>query len=257
MTRRSVIWPLIGVQFAAGMMTAGIFAVISVFRPAWLDNTLAIALTQGALAAFVAARFEMERWWWAVHALLPVAVAGALALALPPWIWLFAFVITFLVYWRTDSSRVPLYLSNADTAEAVAAALPPGCRRVVDLGCGEGGLLARLARAHPGIEFIGIEHAPVPWLIARLRAWGVHNLQIHWGNLWALDVSDADVVYAFLSPEPMPTLWTHLCDRLPSGALLISNSFEVPGVAPARIIEVDDRRATRLFVYQSTRNPPL
>ncbi|MBK7768824.1 MAG: hypothetical protein IPI44_24015 [Sulfuritalea sp.] len=36
----------------------------------------------------------------------------ALGLGLPSWIWLAGFTILLLIFWRTDRSRVPLYLSS-------------------------------------------------------------------------------------------------------------------------------------------------
>ena len=33
------------------------------------------------------------------------------------------------------------------------------------------------------------------------------------------------------------------------GSLLVSNSFPVPDITPARVVTVDDRRQTRLFLY--------
>ncbi len=63
-------------------------------------------------------------------------------------------------------------------------------------------------------------------------------------------MGDYDVVYAFLSPAPMPRLWEKAGIEMAPGAMLISNSFVVPDVAPVAVITVDDRRATRLYVYR-------
>ncbi len=34
------------------------------------------------------------------------------------------------------------------------------------------------------------------------------------------------------------------------GTLLVSNSFEVPGVTPLGVLEVHDARQTKLFLYR-------
>ncbi|HSX69654.1 MAG TPA: class I SAM-dependent methyltransferase, partial [Pseudomonas sp.] len=58
-----------------------------------------------------------------------------------------------------------------------------------------------------------------------------------------------DVVYCFLSPAPMAELWTKARSEMRPGSLLISNSFEIPGVAPGEVIELNDWRASRLLLW--------
>jgi SAM-dependent methyltransferase len=205
------------------------------------------------VAAAVAAWRGAPRWWWLIHALFVPLIVLALRLDWPPAAWLAAFVALALVFWRTDLSRVPLYLSNAPTAQALAALLPAGACRVVDLGCGHGGLLFRLAAARPEARLVGVEHAPLPWLVARVRALRHPGVTICYGDLWRVDLAGADVVYAFLSPAPMPRLWAKATAELRPGALLVSNSFAVPGVAAWRLVDVGDRRRTRLHCYRIAR----
>ncbi|WIM05306.1 MAG: tRNA (guanine-N(7)-)-methyltransferase [Candidatus Nitricoxidivorans perseverans] len=173
---------------------------------------------------------------------------------IPPGWYLAAFVLLLLVFWRTDKSRVPIFLTNATTADAVATLLPRSPCRFIDLGCGDGGLLRRLARARPDCDFLGIEHAPLPWLWAKLAALGLPNCHIRHGNFWRRHLGQFDVVYAFLSPAPMPRLWVKAQGEMRPDALLISNSFPAPGAEPVRVVEVDDRRQSRLYCY---RPPPL
>jgi len=194
----------------------------------------------------VAHKFEAPRWWLVIHLVfLPLVVAvGGLGID-PRW-FLGAFVLLLLVFWRTDKSRVPLNLSNSITADAVLALLPAEPSHVADLGCGDGRLLRRLARARSDCEFLGIEHAPLTWLWAWLAALGLANCRIRCGDFWRQPLGLFDVVYVFLSPAPMPRLWQKALGELRSGALLVSNSFAVPDAEPAQIVEIDDRRQTRL-----------
>ncbi len=57
-------------------------------------------------------------------------------------------------------------------------------------------------------------------------------------------------MYAFLSPVPMPAVWAKAIAEMRPGSLLVSNSFEVPGHEADAVIEVGDRRGTRLFLYR-------
>jgi len=113
----------------------------------------------------------------------------------------------------------------------------------------DGGLLLRLARARPDCQFTGIEHAPLTWLLAKLRSLGRPNVTIRHGDFWAAPLTQYAVVYAFLSPAPMPRLWVKACTEMAPNALLVSNSFAVPGIEPASTTAVADRRNTRLFLY--------
>ena len=58
-----------------------------------------------------------------------------------------------------------------------------------------------------------------------------------------------DVVYAFLSPVPMPALWSKVCREMRPGSRFISHSFEVPGETPQRTIPVAGREGARLLVW--------
>lgn len=215
----------------------------------WL-MPLAVALIQGLCTAMVSHKLEAPPWWLAIHfSFMPlVVVASTLAIA-PGW-WLGAFMALLLIFWRTDKSRVPLYLTNATTAQAVAALLPARPCHVVDLGCGNGCLLSQLARSRPDCEFLGIEHAPLPWLWARIKTSRLPNVHVRRGDFWKQHLGLFEVVYTFLSPVPMPQLWEKAGAEMRDDGLLISNTFAVPGAEPEQVIEVADRRATRLLLYR-------
>lgn len=234
-------------QIAGALMA---FSLVWLARPFLALPLFHIAVLQGVFAAVVSWRFGAPRWWWLIHLLFMPLVVVALAMQIAPGWYLLAFALTLLVFWRTDRSRVPLYLSNADTAAAVAKLLPEQACEFLDLGCGDGLLLRRLAALRPDCRLTGIEHAPAPWLLARLRNLGRPNVAIRYGDLWQQDLGRFDVVYAFLSPVPMPALAEKARAEMESGKLLISNSFPLPDTEAAQLIEVADRRQTRLFCYK-------
>jgi hypothetical protein len=88
--------------------------------------------------------------------------------------WLAALIGVFaLIYWTTFRTQVPLFLSGRLVWDAVAALLPPAHSgrelRVIDLGSGLGGLLGHLGRQRPDGSYTGIEIAPLPAWLSRLR----------------------------------------------------------------------------------------
>ena len=191
----------------------------------------------------------LPRWWWLISLLFAPLAWLAQHLDMPPWVWLAAFVSMLLVFWRTDASRVPLYMTNRRSAASIAALLPAGPGRFMDLGCGDGHLLRRLARMRPDWQFVGVEHAPLTLLWAKVLGMGLPNLSIHYGSIWSQDLRGYALVYAFLSPVPMARLWEKAVAELAPGARLVSNSFSVPGVKPSSKVMVEDGRRTCLWVY--------
>jgi hypothetical protein len=228
-------------------------ALMRLVWPPLLALPFIAAGIQGLCAAFVAYKLEMPRWWQPIHMVFPPLAVAALGLGLPPWVWLAGFVALLLVFWRTDLSRVPLYLTNTTTADALAALLPATPCRVLDLGCGTGGVLMRLAALRPDCHFTGIEHAPLPWLWAWLRSRGLDNVAVRYGDFWGEHLGPYGLVYAFLSPAPMPRLWQKAATESGTDAWLISNSFAVPEQTPSQVIEVTDRRRSRLLCYRPGR----
>lgn len=220
----------------------------------FLHIPLLIALLQGGLAAMIAVKLRSPRWWIPIHLAFMPLVVLVHGLDIAPGWFLVAFVLLLLVFWRTDRSRVPLYLTNRATTEALLELLPATPCRILDLGCGDGSLLRRLALARPDCLFTGIEHAPLPWLIARLRTLGLANVTVRRADFWAVPLGGHAVVYAFLSPAPMPQLWAKAVREMSPGALLVSNSFAVPGQQADTTVEVADRRNTRLFLYHPVRD---
>ena len=160
-----------------------------------------------------------------------------------------ALVALVLVYGCIWKSRVPLFFTTARAQDALAAVLPPGPLRFLDLGCGDARVLARLAGKRPGSHFDGVEQALVPWLVASLRCWLAEgDCAVARGDLWAADLSQYDVVYAYLSPAVMPALWDKARREMRPGTRLVS-AFAVPGAEPDETVEAGDALRTRLHVW--------
>jgi hypothetical protein len=223
-----------------GAMLAG--GLVWLLFPALVGQPLALAGIQGLCAALVSHLLRGPVWWLPIHlGFMPLAVL-ALGLGLPSWVWLAGFAVLLLVFWRTDRSRVPLYLTNAVASEAVAGLIPGEPVSVVDLGCGDGGLLRRLARARPDCRFVGFEHAPLTWAWAWLGCRGLPNIEIRFGDFWSHPLGGYALVHAFLSPVPMQRLWLKARAEMKPDALLVSNSFTVPDIEPESTVEVADAR---------------
>lgn len=232
-------WALALLLAHVGLLPQGVWAVVGV---------------QAVSAAAIAWALRSETWWVAIHLFFAPMLVVARALAIPPAWYLGGFIALGLVYWSSFRTGVPLFLSNRETAEAVAELLPP--RRgatLLDIGSGTGALLLQLAKLRPDVHLVGIESAPAPYLLTRLLARPHRKLYVRRGDFFRQPWKDYDVVYAFLSPVPMSAVGLKARSEMKPGALLVSNSFEIPGWHPERIVEVGDKRGTRLFVYTVNR----
>lgn len=239
------------VQVAAALAC---FILITLARNAlpMKAELMSFALLQGVVAAGLGRLLGMEVWWLPIHAMFAPALVWALGLALPPVYALAAFCLLASLFWGVSRTRVPLFLSSHAAAQAVAELLPrERSFSFVDLGCGLGGVLASLARTRPAGRYHGIESAPVPFLLSWLRAaLAAQSCRISWGNCHDLDLSRYDIVYAYLSPAAMPELWQKARREMRPGALLISNSFAVPGVPPHRTVATGARVEDRLLLWR-------
>ena len=235
-------------HFVAGMAMRGAGSAFDVTLPFY-----ALLFLQGGVAALLGHLLGLPRWWIAINLLLPPAAGYALTFGLPSWVYLAAFVALVIVFWNSGRDRVPLYLTNKKTAEELLRLIPSDRPfAFIDLGCGTGGLLLSLAARRPQGRFVGVESAPLPYLVARLRLMGANapNVTLRLADLWKLDLSAFDMVYAFLSSDPMAKLFAKARDEMPRGSLFISNSFTPPEFPPDRTLEVADRRRTRLHLWR-------
>src|SRR5574343_1265324 len=217
----SLAWPYFGVQGEA--------------LP-WRETSLAI----GGVALLFATLSRQAWWWRLIHALFMPLVWATYQLAIDPGWFLLAAILLLLVYRGALSGQVPLYLSNRQTVQALAELLAErGPCRFLDLGAGLGRTVIPRADHLPEHRFSGYENAPLTWLAGFLLSRGRPNVDWRCTDLWQADLGDHDLVYAFLSPAPLPRLWDKVCAEMKPGSLFVSNSFAVPGRAPDRVIEVD------------------
>lgn len=98
---------------------------------------------------------------------------------------------------------------------------------VYELGSGFGGNARRIAKALPDVKIVSIEIDRIAYAYATIMAKikRLDNLTFLRGNIFKLDLSDADAVVFYLSNGIMDRLGVKLRDELPSKALIISNSF--------------------------------
>jgi hypothetical protein len=211
------------------------------------------ALLCGGLAAALSRIAGLARWWLFIQVAFAPALVLMLALEIQPVIFLIAFLIMLLVYWSTFRTQVPLYLSSNKVWQALESKLPTAEPfTFIDLGSGIGGVLTHLAQTHPHGRYHGVEAAPLPvlWSWLRIKLGRHTQCSVNWGSLWDSDLSQYDVVFAYLSPVPMDALWRKAKQEMRPGSVFISNTFAVQDHPPQETVCVDDLHQSTLYFWR-------
>ena len=143
-------------------------------------------------------------------------------------------------FWAaTSDERIELAFDIAELAEG---------EHLIDLGCGDGRVLLRAA-AFRDARVTGVELDPE--LAGKARALlaehGVEGTVLD-ADFTTVDLSDADVVFAYLSPATLQRLEPHLAAHLRPGARLVTTGYAVPGWEP-------DGRGERCYLYRAPMTP--
>lgn len=209
-----------------------------------------LVVIQGVLAAFLSCRLGLPCWWRWIQFGLPVGLYLGVTYQINPFWALVIFLLLWLIFFNAIKERVPLYLTNATTRQALKKLIK---RRkevhFLDLGCGLGGNVVFMAQQVNVRRADGVETAPIPYLISKMFT-ALRGGETFAMDLWKTQLSYYDVVYAFLSTEPMPELWQKVLAEMPDDGVFVSNSFAVPDVEPSEVWTLNDRRRTTLYLYR-------
>ncbi len=162
----------------------------------------------------------------------------AISIIVTAMLWVLVPAIYGLPPVSTKSERIRKALELAN--------LQPG-EQFYDLGSGHGRAVIMAARDF-GAQAVGIEIGPVQCAISRLNAiWsGVSShVRIKAGNFYRTDLSNADVIFAYLTSKYAIRLQEKFERELKSGARVVTVSFDLPGWQPAFF-----DRENLLFLYK-------
>ncbi len=241
-------WPALTAQ-GLGWILA--MFIVRELEPAWQGTVLEAGLA-GAWAALLSHRLHEPAWRSPMQFAFSVALYAGQHSVVPPPLWAGAFAISMLLFGGgLTGRRAPLYLTQARAVDALLACIPENLDGVcLDVGAGLGSFLLQVAPLRPRLTFRGIERAPLTALLGdlrcRLRACG----RIGLGDLWHADLSEASVVYAFLSPEAMEALWTKAVQEMRTDTWLVVNAFAVPGQTPERSERYGDGESEVVYAYR-------
>jgi SAM-dependent methyltransferase len=163
-------------------------------------------------------------------------------------LWLLVPILSGLPWRPTETKRIRRALE--------LARVQPG-EHVYDLGSGDGRVLLMAAREFgayaTGAYATGIEISPLHCLVARWMAQSQHlseRISIRQGDFFKADLSDADVVFAYMTSREARRLRPHLEKQLHPGARVVTISFDFDGWQP----DAYDNEGL-IFLYQMPPTP--
>ncbi|MCS6962058.1 MAG: class I SAM-dependent methyltransferase [Deltaproteobacteria bacterium] len=142
-------------------------------------------------------------------------------------------------------SKAPIYLTRDTTIKEIIKLLPKTRPfTFIDLGCGTGTVICKLAKVFPNGYFMGVELSPVLFIFSFLRAKLFRNVRVKFGSIFRTDLSNFDFVYMFLSPVANKLLAPYLKDL--KRKTIISNSFPIEELKLAKRVDLSQP----LFIYK-------
>lgn len=136
------------------------------------------------------------------------------------------------VWWRLPFVPTPMALVNT----MVRMAELKDNEVVYDLGAGDGRILLAAKRANPTVRATGFEIALGVWMLGRLRlALARSDAKLFMRDLTKQDLSNADVIFTYLTPEFMLSLIPKFQRELKPGTRILSHAFTFKDRTPDRV----------------------
>lgn len=176
---------------------------------------------------------------------------------MPYWFEQVAFIIVFIIIgsFAYGSLRAAPWLPTrgADLERLFSLLRKHGKKggRFVDLGCGDGRVIFEAAKR--GYAVTGYEVGfPCVWYMWVRKCFFPSEVRkrvtVHCRDFWNVDLSDADVVYFFLTPKIYPKMKKKLQKELKKGALVVAYVWPFEDWKP---LEVDGGGGNSLiYVYK-------
>lgn len=123
--------------------------------------------------------------------------------------------------------------------------------KVYDLGCGDGRFLfkaEKITKEKP----IGYENAIIPYLLSQIGK-KIHKSSaiIKMENFLKSDLSKANVIFCYLGPEIMQTLYKKIKKECKKGTRIYSQTFKVQNIKPSQIwLKDKEKGLPTIYLYK-------
>jgi len=162
------------------------------------------------------------------------------------------FIASSIVFWSWKNGISPMPSSQAQK-KTILKLMPKdikGC--IYELGAGFGTLAFALADSFPHCKIKAYENSPLPYFFCRLRQFIFPrgNLTFFCSDFYLADLQDAKASICYLYPGAMKNLRGKFLRELQPGAVVISNTFALPGLTPINTQKINDIYQTKIYLYE-------
>ena len=127
--------------------------------------------------------------------------------------------------------------------------------KIIDLGCGVGGLLLPLAKKFPQHQFVGYDWDFFVCQILKLRARKLSNLTVVRDNFMHADLKQYDLLLCFLDTKAAEDLSLKMKQEINPNALIVSSAFELKGLTPTNVLDAKSfGMPLKVYVYKNSNN---
>lgn len=125
---------------------------------------------------------------------------------------------------------------------------------VLDLGSGWGTLAISLARKLPACRVFGYESSPVPYFVSRVFQFFLRypNLRFFRKDILDAPLVEVSLIVCYLYPAAMKRLKVKLERELRPGAVVITNTFAIPGWSPQNVTVTNDIYRSKIYLYRKS-----
>ena len=127
--------------------------------------------------------------------------------------------------------------------------------KVIDLGCGTGGLLLPLAKKFPEHQFVGYDWDFFVCQILKWRARKLTNLAVVCDNFLKAKLQDYDLLLCFLDTKAANELSLKVSQEIKPDTMIISSAFELKDLTPSEVFDAKSYgMPLKVYVYKNSNN---
>ncbi len=127
--------------------------------------------------------------------------------------------------------------------------------KVIDLGCGTGGLLLPLAKKFPEHQFVGYDWDFFVCQILKWRARKLTNLAVVCDNFLKAKLQDYDLLLCFLDTKAAKELSLKVSQEIKPDTMIISSAFELKDLTPSEVFDAKSYgMPLKVYVYKNSNN---
>ncbi|MFC1687746.1 hypothetical protein ACFL0L_04140 [Patescibacteria group bacterium] len=165
---------------------------------------------------------------------------------------LFLVIIVFGTAANASIKAAPwLPVRSKDMKRIIALSEPEKHDLIYDLGSGDGRILVALAQ-NSRSRVVGFEISLIPYIFSYLRMFlsGVmRRVEVRFGDFLKRDLSNANLIFCFLTPMAMKKLAPKFRHELKPGTCILSYAFSLPGWV-AKKVDKPEQDSIPIFVYE-------